>query len=200
MKNFYLIMTLLGLLSCNSEIKQTEHHEQEILLDDYGEQECIYKKDTTLKSNKFPFNISDKIKVISYKDYNVVAVTEKSSEIYVPDSVIENGKVVVPNIYETITLNSQQIDSLYSILFNYKTKREGNVTTAMSCYVPRHSIIFYKKNKPIAFIEICFECEKIKKSNVIPYYFDFCSDKWCMLQNYFKWIGITKELTHLKCK
>jgi hypothetical protein len=194
MRHYFYLIGLLLIISCNSTSQQTESQKESegIKPEDFGETECIYSRQAIRKDHHFPFDESDKIEIISYQ-----GVVERPSDF----NVIVDGKVIVPNIKETITLDQTKTDSLFSILFDYRTKRMGDGIITQACYVPRHSIVFYKNEIAIAYIEICFQCERYETSENLGFYsLDFCSDKWCMLLKYFKWVGINQELDDKVCK
>jgi len=55
------------------------------------------------------------------------------------------------------------ITILYSNTFNEKKK------VSVKCYYPRHGLLLYNHSgNSFGFIEICFECFKIKTTDTIP--------------------------------
>jgi hypothetical protein len=136
---------------------------------------CVFEKKQQ-QNNTFPFNKSDKIKLVSY-------YTRRDS--YSDIDLINKGKFLVDDIQQQVTLNNDQRDSLFSILYNFKSVPVGLDTLQADCYNPRHAIVFYEGEAAIAFFEICFECGGTKQSKMVDFG-QFCPEKQCMLQNFFK--------------
>jgi len=157
---------------------------------DPGETSCIYSKTAKKLTDTYPFDQADKIEIVSYP---------VRSDAYSNDKLIVDSSFVVKGIKDRIVLTTQQSDSLFSILFDYKTKREGSVVPDADCYNPRHSIIFYHRTKPIAFLEVCLECGGTRHSKDTNFGV-FCDDKMCMLQKFFKSIGVKNGITDELCQ
>ena len=96
---------------------------------------------------------------------------------------------------ESIKLNQAQIDSLSNILLNHNISTKGEVTSSeLGCYFPRNTIIFLDKaEKPIGFIEICFECLEMYGSNTVLQELAetrLCLIKLSRMEELFKNVGI----------
>lgn len=139
---------------------------------------CVFEKKGEMK-NTFPFNASDKVELVSY---------ECRKDSYSDDNLISGDKFTVDNIKQRVSLGKSQRDSIFSILYNYKPSPVGLDTLQADCYNPRHSIVFYEKSKAIAFFEICFECGGTRQSKGVDFG-QFCPEKMCMLQTFFKTNG-----------
>lgn len=151
---------------------------------DPGEPECSYKPEEK-QTKTYPFASVEKIEIISFQDSSWTSQTSDSTF----------GARIQK---ESILLNAAQKDSLFAILFNFKTKRLGGYRMeGASCYIPRHKIKFYKQEKVFASIEICLQCQRVRMDNFPE--IDFCNDKWCLLQHYFEWVGIKYGITKDYC-
>lgn len=192
----FVILPLL--FSCNSNInaeKQPNTFEKEVdesmqkQEEEMAQNDCVYRKTEQLRSNTFPFDACDKIELVSHPAHEIDG-----------DSVVVNGKFTVPNIQETYELNSEQIDSLFSILYYHSSKVENPISFPLDCgFNPRHTLIFSKKNKVISTLEVCLECQVYRSNNAG--FGDFCNETWCNLFDFFKWVGIKNgfEISAQQC-
>ena len=136
---------------------------------------CVYRK---TDSSDHPFNafvISDRVELVSYD----TRIDSNNGDL------INRWKFNVDNIRQRVTLNRFQRDSLFSLLYNYSPSPAGIDTLQADCYSPRHAIVFYEKEAATAFLELCFECGGRKFSSNADFG-QFCPEKMCMLQNFFK--------------
>lgn len=156
---------------------------------DKGVTTCTFHKTDKTPANTSPFNRSNKIELVSYQDRH---------DDYAKDKLIQDGKFVVLNIEQRTILNAMQSDSLFSILFNLKKVRQGNVESIYFCYNPHHSIVFYQDDRAIAYLEVCFECFTAKGMGVNSG--EFCDEKWCRLQGFFKDNKIDYALNDKLCQ
>ncbi len=156
---------------------------------DEGETGCTYIQTGQKPANTHPFDKSDKVELVSYG-------TRRDS--YRNDELIRSGKFTVPEIQQRVRLNKTQRDSLFSILFKLKKIRKGNVESIADCYNPRHSIVFYQGGQAIAFLEVCFECNGTRQTKEL-YLGEFCDEKWCILQQFFKVNGADFGLINEIC-
>lgn len=147
---------------------------------------CIYKKTNKQLSQIYPFNTADKIVVVNYP---------YRKDSYTNDNLIVNDSFIVKGISKVVTIENRQIDTLFSILYDY----EGNAGFAADCYNPRHSVIFYKDNKAIAFFEVCLECGGFRKSKNANFG-NFCDETICRFQKFFKELGINESEIDGRCK
>lgn len=186
MNSFALINSIcLIFLICSCKEKNQEtaeskiqHHTSEDSIT------CVYYKSDRKPSETFPFNEADKIVIYSYKSRDSASLGEK---------LIVHGKFTLKNFKETVVLNQLQKDSLFSLLYNYKTRYDDcSGITASACYVPRHSIVFYKDKRAIAFLELCLECGQENANNTD--FGNFCYGKMDLFEKYFKSIGIKEGL------
>ena len=148
---------------------------------------CIYRKTDKTISTTYPFDKSDRIGIVSYESRN-----EADNEL------IKNDSFRVAGIGERIVLNKVQIDTLFSLLYDYqRNKNRGSVSQA-DCYNPRHAVVFYKANKAIAFWEICLECGGQRQSTNTDFE-KFCDENICRVQHFFINAGIKEGIIPEMC-
>jgi hypothetical protein len=183
------ILIALAFMSCTSfrekqaikKMQQDEAYHNSI--------KCVLGDKYSLEQRKtmFPFNKAKKIVAIAYKNYEMSSEMEgidtlidsNGKPFFVPKkiSACDNKNVIerwVKNLedfsanycaLEKVEFNTNQIDTLSNILFNFQLNKEPNRSFEAGCYSPRNSILFLdEKEQIIAVIEICFECKQIKFS------------------------------------
>lgn len=148
---------------------------------------CVFRNTYSQeqRSQFYPFNKASRILLISYNDTTVVENT----------TPVENKKLDLTKIRETIVLSQVQVDSLTSILYNVGVKSSDYWfqmgDPGRKCYNPRNSIIFLDENQQaFEYIEICFECHQDRLSSEKIKNWTLCESKFELLQDYFLWTGI----------
>ena len=146
---------------------------------------CTNKKEERYNET-FLFAKADEIEILSYPNRND---WDSNGE------VIDNGKVKLDQkrIVQRIMITKLQSEKLFDILYNFSCK-DQEVNAA--CYEPRHSIIFYKKKKAFAFIEICLDCMNTHSTDGIKH-FGFCAEKINAIDDLFHKVGLTKPVNDL---
>lgn len=91
----------------------------------------------------------DSAKAYYYENYRVDTLPYDAS-------IIHYGKLN-PGVYnpEGEKLTEAQINRLDSLL---NGNLGGLEFIGADCYNPRHGIVFYKEQKPVAYISVCFDC------------------------------------------
>jgi len=172
---FFLIFSML--LLANSVKAQTHMNVDSLIQASINDEACTYYKDSTLKKEKHIFYKANRIELISFK-----------SKPDPDDSLITGKRLVVGNIRQQKVLPLYELDSLYSMLYNYRSNQSirMNMLIQLSsyCYDPHHAIIFYHDHDAIAFLEICFKCYAIKTDEISDY-FGSCTEKMKYLHNLF---------------
>ncbi|MCR6640557.1 MAG: hypothetical protein NVV82_16545 [Sporocytophaga sp.] len=182
---FFFFM-LLTALSC----KESDNTANSVATDNYEnhikELRCVYSKSKYSKDSVFPFNESNKIEFIAYDS--------TSQADFFGGRIIKmkepHDSLSSVRIRERVKLNGGQIDTLFSILHDYKINNDNTFGEAAACYNPRHAILFYKNNKLIEILEICFECQQLGHIDKRSEFGVMCHDKWCYLIQYFMKCGI----------
>lgn len=171
---------LIIIISCGKSDKQEDKSSDEVLeaeIYEYDtEIECTYQKRPAAFINSTPFGQSDKIEIVSYSTRDL---RESGNEL------INNGKFIVSDIKQRVALNKTDQDSLFSILYNVTVTGDQLEYPGADCYSPQHCIVFYKNNQAFAYYEICFMCSRTQQSNGFGIV-NFCEEKWCLLQKFFK--------------
>ncbi len=178
-----LTMILLIFISMNSCVNNENRTETNNLDSEEKSYACFYSKHSSAITQTYPFNLADEIEVVSHRS------PFESQELKKKEDSVKIGNYIIHGVKERIVLKESQKDSLFSILYNYTNKNGDHIRA--DCDEPRHAIIFYKKSlpMPIAYIDICFECHQVHFPEQIKFP-PFCSEKWKMLENYFRSIGI----------
>lgn len=189
-----LVLLLLMFINC-SRTKQDKPVDQVTIdsttaYDNYeADNSCFYTKINHTISDTYPFNESDRIELVAYED-------RYRNGIY-DDDLIKNEQFLVTEIKQKHLLTKSQKEDLFSILYNYKGKIDSD-SPGPDCYEPHHSIIFYKNNKAIAFLEICFSCNRTKQTNGVNFG-QLCEEKICKLQKFFRESNIDQFIIDEMC-
>ncbi|MFD1604045.1 hypothetical protein ACFSJW_08940 [Flavobacterium artemisiae] len=154
---------------------------------------CIRKNTFSEKerSSFFPFSEASQIKIISFKDKvkDVMPGTELIRHI---ESIKIGKEVFNEKLYdETATLTPEQTNQLSDIIFNFSYTKLPLEDSEVYCYNPRNAIFFLDaENHIMAYIEICFGCNKYRTSDKQFSLGDFCNEKYDMLKAIFEKSGI----------
>jgi hypothetical protein len=151
--------------------------------------DCLYQ-DNSKKQIPFPFNKADNLEVVSFNNGEGEVVAIKNGKfilLEIPNKVDSIAKKFRRKIQEKVVLDAEAIKNLSNLLYNYNTI-DGN-SIANDCYDPHHAILFYKKDKAIAFLEVCFSCTNIRSSENVVFE-GFCLEKYKKLKNFIDSVGI----------
>lgn len=176
-----LFFTFIGFVilfsSCQNRTQKNQDKNQVEITDDNLDDmemmeatQAIRIEYSTIDKNYF--KKFDKIELAYYphsvRSYGTMPVCKK---------LINNGVFEVDSLQKKVVLNKSQFQEFENLVF---TPLEEADSMAMSadCFKPRHSLIFYEKEKVTHIIEICFECAEICNSssesiNVHNLYFRF---------------------------
>ena len=140
----------------------------------------------------FPYNKTETIKLVSFKyDYPAVNesdTTEMEIKAYEPQTPRINGQIDMTKMFEVKTLDEQGKEKLMKILMNYDHQ---DVNEVVFCYEPRNGIVFLdKKQQIIGYIEICFECQKVKPEPSNVTISTLFPDEFKTLKRFFRGAGI----------
>ena len=149
-----------------------------------------------------PFKSAKKIEIVSFP-FNAIVYFDSTAmrEVYEENDEMpmKNGELDMRVIKEKIKLDSSSTLSLMNILFNVGFRGKPIMAESISCYNPRHAVLFYddkNSTKPYVYYEICFECQHFyvleNKERMDDKYKlgDFCDEKYKLLETLFKNIGI----------
>lgn len=101
-------------------------------------------------------------KIVAF-NYNLPGDTSYSNRV---SNVVVNGKLHDKLIKPGQKISSKQQQELIQALND--TSSYGGYLAA--CFEPRLTFIFYKKEKIIGHVDICFECNQLESSIYIPNY------------------------------
>jgi hypothetical protein len=178
-----LSQSLFGQLTSIGKPRMLTKEEE---LQDSANQRCIRltKFSAIQRLNNFPFNKSSEVRLVSFG----LKANSFSNEIPKKKKLVDLSQLI-----ESITLNSNQIDSLSDILYN--TGYQGIFYSfGDGCYIPRNAILFIDSSgKVFAYIELCFQCGGFKVSSKKVKAGEFCIEKYALLETFFRNAGIKSE-------
>jgi hypothetical protein len=184
---FYLTLLLIITNAAFSQKRKTipalkPLSAKDILLSELAD-ECLFinKYTVTQRLAFYPFDKAASVKLISFKEGK-----------YIP---VRHRLVNYNEVLEQELLTSSQIDSLTSLLYNvgFTPVNDLNIrlTGEANCYEPRNGILFLNTaGKVIEYIEICFACQRTKKSSKLIRDGEYCSTKFDLLKQFFLSTGI----------
>ena len=188
--NIFLIILVCVtcLMAC---LGQKENIRKQPLKQDFqtDSAKCIFKEFLSPSERKsvYPFSKAKSVKIVSFD-----ALPDSNGHIITGANKLpmNANRVDVSKLNEIIQLNSLEIDSLTNILYNFRYNGKFLIERG-SCFNPRHAIIFFDSaNVDFAFIELCFECNVFQTSSNEVQAGDFCTEKYSMLESYFRNRGI----------
>jgi hypothetical protein len=131
----------------------------------------------------YPFSVAKRIALISY--------VWPESVVMEGEVPLKDGQLDTAYVKEVKVLSTAQVDSLTQILFNVGYKGYFFTEVDAKCYNPRNAIVFFDATgKLLAFIELCFECQKYRLSSQKIRTGDFCVEKYELLKDFFFKVGI----------
>jgi hypothetical protein len=184
MKNIFLkLSVIIVLLAFGCRVRTP----QEIEDDNTA---CMQCADLPLSKRMklYPFNAASKIQMISWGER--VDTTYGGSDSYQYSFAQKNDTVCYSKCTEIITLNKNQIDELSFLMYNIGMKDTKSGLGESRCYEPRNAIIFLdKKGKILEYIELCFECFRVRHSENVSLGL-MCAQKLDLLKELFRKVGI----------
>ncbi len=104
--------------------------------------------------------------------------------------------------FESRALNNTQKDELLDLLVNFKydlsygDKVDASVAF---CYTPRNAIVFLDKHdKPIGYVEICFECKRFEYEPRELTVGLFCTEKFELVKDLFSRAGVRYGASYIE--
>ena len=157
---------------------------------------CVYKPILNLSQRlkKYPFDSAAQIKLVSWiNEQDTTHIPEFISREGLP---MLNDTVCYSKLKELKVLNLTQVDSLTSVLYNYSYGGRVYTGSISDCYTPRNAILFLNtEGKTFEYLEICFECGRIKSSSEGMEKGDMCNEKMGMIKDFFERAGISYGVT-----
>lgn len=161
---------------------------------------CVYTNEFSPEklSTKYPFNAGSRVFAVAYTYTPLTPpiVDKKGNVKEIKRISAYKDTLGYKDVREIVELSKSAVDSFASILYNYTTKIAEASPPSMSCYSPRNSIIFVDKDgKPVANMDICFEC---RRSYMHPDEFkrgEVCEGRYRMIYQLLRDAGIKYGIT-----
>ena len=110
------------------------------------------------KTIKEAINKADSIWLVSHTlTYQRIIKDNKENAITTMVLIVNNGRVNHKIIKEKIEIAKSEKSKLINILTQ---KNKDSLIEEMQCFLPHHSILFFKNNK-VAYLDICFGCKNL---------------------------------------
>ena len=100
---------------------------------------------------------------------------------------------------EIVDVSTAQTDTIADILYNTCHRWSKWEFAPAMCYIPRNAILFLDSAGEIfAFIEICFECERMRLSSKEIFLDEYiCDYTYTGLRTFFSRLGLKTSATEL---
>jgi hypothetical protein len=156
--------------------------------------DCLYQDNSSKLKTIFPFSEADKIEVVAF-GFDIEARVRIKNDVFQLMAVPRMGDTTSKKnrnitLKDIKVLNEQEVKMLFSILFDYQTP-DGN-SVAAGCYEPHHAILFYKEDKAIDFLELCFHCRNYSNSEKDSFK-GFCLETYNRLEGFVSATGIETD-------
>ena len=197
-QSFFVFFVILGIVNVNAQSKSLPippgPPTDQLLDSDRVNHECEYLNKYSVEQRNlfYPFNVSNRIKLVSFAEK-----ADKNGFAYSNGRLpLKRKKLIYSDLLEIKTLDESQVDSLTDILYNNVYRGDIFTLTQTGRYNPKNAIIFTNENGAmIAFIEICFECQGYRTSSKKVITGDFCNQKYELLKAFFQKTGIEFGIT-----
>ncbi len=145
----------------------------------------------------YPFNATSYIKLVSFgiKNRHHTPDGRRASRIPIKDDIPD-----LSLMDQVVRSPKEDIDSIADILFNTCYRLDSTLWAPAFCYLPRNAILFFDAmGTNFAYIEICFECERMRMSSSEIYQDTFsCDNRYEDLQRFFERRGLKTKVGELK--
>jgi hypothetical protein len=145
-----------------------------------GDLNCFYKSkySATQRSQFYPFNIADTIKLVSFRYHR-------------HNYPIKGDTLLVDSLTEIKTLTKADVNNLTDILYNNFYKQQPNYGSLTQCFFPRNAILFYDKPGHLKeSILLCFHCDRHEESSDRINFGSDCTQKMEKLRQFFVSSGL----------
>lgn len=137
------------------------------------------------------FHNADSIVLIKHlSTNNPVIIKDGTGKRSIQRRLLNGNKLNKSIVLKRVKLTANQISSLINIL----TAKERKIDRqTMQCFIPRHSILIYKKST-ISYIKLCFECLDSETSSDIKLGEEYFSIlKWRKLEDFFSELKLVTQ-------
>ncbi|MBE8725713.1 hypothetical protein C4F50_12225 [Flavobacterium sp. KB82] len=170
--------------------------------DEAANTKCIRKNSISEKerASYFPFAEASQVKIISFRDKGDLNEMPGQQLIRHLLSLKMGKDLFNEALYdETAVLTSEQINQLSDIIFNFSYTKLPIEDYDVYCYNPRNAIFFLDaENHIIAYIELCFGCNKYRSSDKRLSLGDYCTEKYDMIKAIFEKSHIVYGISTIK--
>lgn len=185
--NFFLLFFLFCSLSLFSQRKKDSFNKELDKLNCTKLNKVNFNDLETL----YPFNSSSKIIFTSYQNHTPGIIGDELTKFL---DGLHNQKIdsiSLKNFKEFKILDNNEKFKLLDIIYNYGYKAKPTIYEGTKCYFPQNAILFIDSDgKLLAFIELCFGCNKFRTNNDQITVGEECSQKYNMIKQLFKDSGI----------
>ena len=158
---------------------------------DQKNQNCFKKKGKTFSNRlkNYPFNRYSRIEFVSFQ--NSLPGNNEFVKTPIDSLPLINDTVCYSKLKEVKILTHHDVDKLTDILYNYGYGGRIYSMTVSQCFIPRNAIVFTDSTGTVyEYIEICFECNRLRLSSDKIDVGELCNQKIEMLEFLFSKVGI----------
>jgi hypothetical protein len=138
----------------------------------------------------YPFNRAVSIQFVAYR-------TSFDDGYETEGMPIQDSVICFEDLLEVKTLTLKQVEYFSDLVVNYNFHPKSNrINIVDDCYDPRNGILFFDVNgKVFEYVDICFDCHHVYGKNYSEPFGNFCSNKFSLILNLFKQVGIEYGIT-----
>jgi hypothetical protein len=176
----FLFIIFYSSILINSAYGQTPVSKHKKQIDVPWDLTCVHRNiySLDLRLKKYPFNIADTVKLVSFRYHN-------------NNYPIQKGHITSDSLIEEKILNSEEIGNLTDILYNYVPRKESNFGSETQCFFPRNAVLFIDKHGMVKeFVLICFHCSRFESSSDNWWDWTNCDQKSEKIHQFFISAGI----------
>jgi len=169
--------------------------------------DCVFTNKFTISQRlkKYPFSKAIKILAVSYDgtpEFNEDITTngdtldpmthKKYSRHKIHGLHFDKDTLNYVSLFEMKLLSPKQTNRLTNILYNTDHRVPNNFSSlGYSCFNPRNALIFYDKNgKVFDYLEICFECNKMRSKSGKIFFHSACTQNLDFIKEFLIDVGI----------
>jgi hypothetical protein len=144
----------------------------------------------------YPFAKASSVQFVSFGLLMDSTERKVESNYKIP---LKNDSIDYTKMDQVKSLTLKQIDTLTDILYNTCSRQQIADFSEAGCYFPRNAILFLDTTgQPFEYLEICFECNRTRKSSPSRNEGDLCDYAYNDLQNFFRKLNLFTSGRELK--
>ena len=188
MKSLKTILVLIFLFTNHLMISQ---HKTSIISLSQRLSSTPFRQTSSIMLVSFNLKFNDEMQIEKIVDSLKTDIHLNKDKIDDFSQILNKDNNVLNKIDQKKLLNLKEIIDLTDILFNTCAHHKINHFNEIGCYFPRNAILFLDSNNNIiSYMEICFECRKIKMSSVVLKQKYICDFLLSDLETFFNKVGI----------